>query len=46
MQSNCHQAFIDGNHRPARQLSTAAQCGALMRNVSVIEGEEGRAGSK
>ena len=23
-----------------------AQCGALMRNISVIEGEEGRAGSK
>jgi hypothetical protein len=22
------------------------QCGALMRNISVIEGEEGRAGSK
>jgi len=23
-----------------------AQCGALMRNISVTEGEEGRAGSK
>jgi hypothetical protein len=23
-----------------------AQCGALMRNISVVEGEEGRAGSK